>query len=1599
MRISLRLVRIASIGLLSGMNSSTRIWKLVAAFGCLLMPLQAHAGLRVGAAAVDVTPLELPVIQNGGFLEGAARLVADPIFARALVVEGDELIAIVVVDSCMMDSEFCDRVKAAAAEKTGIAKDKIMLSATHTHSAPSVMNFCLGTRADPKYTEFLPEKIVQAIIKAKAALRPAKAAWTRFDAGDFTQTRRWILRSGLEQVDPFGEKTVRANMHPGYQNPDAIGASGPTDPWFTLLSFRDLGDEPIALLGNFSMHYFSGHAGISADYFGHYVRGMEKTGFPVAILSQGTSGDSWRADYSEPAPEIAVTIEQYAGALVEKSAAALEGLRYAADLPVGMAEKRLMIGRRLPDAKRLAWARGVLLEMEGRRPKNRSEVYAEQAIYLHENPETEVVLQAARIGGMGMTSMPNEVYALTGLKLKYGSPFELTMNVELANGASGYIPPPEQFLLGGYNTWPARTAGLVPAAETQIVEACLKLLEKVSGKPRRVYREPGLAYGVAVLKSKPKAFWRLGDLDGNQPEDAAAGQLKARFEPGVVFHLPGIGRSGRCSHFAGGRLAAEMAEDLGEYSVSFWFWNGVPHDVRLVSGYLFSRGPDGGEAAAGEHLGIGGTYGHAGRLVVFNGDEKQGLLSGKTELGVKKWHHVALVRKGAEIVVHLDGREEIRGVLEVTHDGSREIFFGGRSDNFSNLEGRMDEVAFFDQALTGKEVREHYAASAPMESPASDPQASLEQLVVPDGFVAELVAAEPLVRDPVAIDWGGDGSLWVAEMADYPYGVEDGGRVARLRDTDGDGSLDTRDDFLAGLSFPAGVMAWRNGVIITAAPDILYAEDRDGDGRAEHVEKWFSGFIEGNQQLRVNGLRLGVDGWIYCASGGHHAGFGVKTVVTSHQTGEKVEIGSRDFRFKPDGSIEPESGPSQFGRVRDDFGNWFGVQNAYPLWHYVLPDRYLRRNLDAPAPDPRKQLRGHQPQLFPAKETQKRFHGFDHVGRFTSACGISIYRDELLFPRVAGETIAFTCAPFHNVVQRHVLRRNGMSFTAERAGDGETDFFASRDRWCRPVMSRTGPDGALWVVDMYRYMIEHPDWLPPEGKDELRPHYRAGEDRGRIYRIFPEGKRPEMFAGLEHVREIGGNGIVNDLVQRRDRTGGKKLRLSYEGHSPSCLASAMMSGTIASVSCLNEDDAEVRALAVSLMEIGAEYPPPARLLALADDPMAFVRLQLAFSLGEWDRLEAAECLLKLALKDGADPYMRAAILSSAKPHFDVLLKGVLAAGDADAKLVEALLSMAPDEIAIPLLADVTDPSDAQLRHAARWLLRNPQTKARFSKLIGRAEVIFLDRGNSLARRTAALPLVVEKLAVFPDGIDEPELVRAAIAACCERNLAGEVIVLWAKFSPQMRSFAIGQCLSSKANALALLAAVGSQVPAVEFSAEQSQRLMAFNDATVKALAKTVFSRLGGTRAEVVEMYRGVAEIDGDVATGRSHFATSCASCHRLDEIGLAIGPDLRGITSKTKPALLSSILEPSRSVEPRYLSYSALGEKGEVLAFGMIAAETATSVIFGLLDGSEKAVARKDILSLEGIGKSLMPEGLEANLDRQAMADLLAYLESALAVE
>jgi len=415
------------------------------------------------------------------------------------------------------------------------------------------------------------------------------------------------------------------------------------------------------------------------------------------------------------------------------------------------------------------------------------------------------------------------------------------------------------------------------------------------------------------------------------------------------------------------------------------------------------------------------------------------------------------------------------------------------------------------------------------------PEESLASIKVRPGLKMELVAAEPLIQDPVAFEWDEQGRLWVVEMRDYPNGVmtaegqafqnddlrgQPGGRIKILTDDNGDGRYDSATTFLDGIAFPSGIQRWRNGVLVTAAPDVFFAEDTNGDGKADVKQVLFKGFGQGNQQHRVNGLRYGLDNWVYIGNGDSGGEIEAVGALSERQGASRrsdtdadprlaprgsVSIRGRDARINPDlGLIEPLSGQTQFGRERNDSGDWFGNNNSRPIWHYALDDHYLRRNSHLAVRDTKFEIAevpGAAP-VFPLSKTLARFNDFDRANRFTSACSTTIYRDRVLGEQFIGN--AFVCEPVHNLVSRLVLTADGASFKARRTDDEQdSEFLASSDNWFRPVMIRTGPDGALWIADMYRAVIEHPRWIPPEWQRKL--DLRAGSDRGRIYRILECG--------------------------------------------------------------------------------------------------------------------------------------------------------------------------------------------------------------------------------------------------------------------------------------------------------------------------------------------------------------------------------------------------------------------------------------------------------------------------------------------------------------
>ena len=688
---------------------------------------------RAGAYAMDITPDWFPIVVNGGFQPRYAEKAHDPLHARCLVLDdGAQQVAMVQVDSCVIGRTLFDEAKRLANEATGIPTDRMFMAATHTHSAPAAIG-ALNTPPDEKYVKFLPKRIAEGVRRAKENLAPAKVGWAVGQLPELAMSRRWIARPDKIKVDPFGEPTTRATMHPGFRNPDWEEESGPMDPAVSVLAVKSPDGTPIALLAAYSIHYVGAPA-LSADYFGVFAnriaelvgKGDSQRPF-VGILANGTSGDAYIRDYSRESGR-KFDCSSVAEAVAQVALAQYNSMEFHDWVPLATREETLELEVRKP---KLEWAKKVLAELKGQPPKTGSQVYAREQVLLSQMPPTrQLKLQALRIGTLGIVGIPCEVFAITGLKVRRLSPLQPSFTISLANGWDGYLPPPEQMSMGGYTTWLARSSCLEFNAETKVAAKVLEMLEAVAGDGRAPQGKPVVpAYAKAVLASKPAVYWRLDELCGPHASDAVTGNELGTYETQIAYfmpgprpeHFPGFEADNRAPHFVGQRMKAQVADLGGDYTAEMWVYNAMPVDARPVTGYFFSRGSGGAQGAAGEHLAIGGTESGGGKLIFHSGDDLKGVLSGTGEIPLRSWdrgsswHHVALVRHGRAVLVYLDGdpTPTISGQTETDSAAlGKVIFLGGRPDNVANFEGKIDEVAIYPRALSAEEIVRHYKAAA-----------------------------------------------------------------------------------------------------------------------------------------------------------------------------------------------------------------------------------------------------------------------------------------------------------------------------------------------------------------------------------------------------------------------------------------------------------------------------------------------------------------------------------------------------------------------------------------------------------------------------------------------------------------------------------------------------------------------------------------------------------------------------------------------------------------------------------------------------------------------------------------------------------------------
>ncbi len=472
-------------------------WFVIALAFAVAWGCETKHELRAGAAVADITPQdEWPLPMIGSFNYNPATSAHDPLSVRALALsDGVDEIAVAVVDSCYLPNDVADDAKRRASARSGIPADRILLAATHTHSAPAaspMLDWKPGGPPDvrpnmERYSERLRDGVAEAVAAAQARLEPAELGWGKIDVPEELFNRRWLMKEGSIPPNPFGGVTDKVQMNPPRQSPNLIEPAGPIDPELYVVSIRSREGKPLALWATYSLHYVGGvpRGKASADYFGEFARrvaaSMRQAGADddfVGILANGTSGDVNNIDFRAERPAAAPfeRIHQVAERVARRAVEAYEGIAHHRRLDLAMAERELSLRRRKPSAEGYEQANQVLAEQDESQLPRRAKPYAERVIALYEGPdESTIKLQALRIGPLAVCAIPFETFTEIGLEIKQNSPFDSTFTVELANGWNGYLPTPAQHELGGYETW-LGTNFVEKAASRKITDELLGML-------------------------------------------------------------------------------------------------------------------------------------------------------------------------------------------------------------------------------------------------------------------------------------------------------------------------------------------------------------------------------------------------------------------------------------------------------------------------------------------------------------------------------------------------------------------------------------------------------------------------------------------------------------------------------------------------------------------------------------------------------------------------------------------------------------------------------------------------------------------------------------------------------------------------------------------------------------------------------------------------------------------------------------------------------------------------------------------------------------------------------------------------------------------
>lgn len=940
------------------------------------------------------------------------------------------------------------------------------------------------------------------------------------------------------------------------------------------------------------------------------------------------------------------------------------------------------------------------------------------------------------------------------------------------------------------------------------------------------------------------------------------------------------------------------------------------------------------------------------------------------------------------------------------------------------------------------------------------PEESAKLFEIHPDFKIELAAAEPLVMSPVAAEFDEDGRLYVVELPEYnqsgsekPHGK---GRVVMLEDTKGDGKFDKRTVVVDHLEYPTAVFPWDGGLFVGAAPHLIYCKD----GKQTVMVSGFGIDKAGEGQL--NSFRWSLENRILISTGLDGGDIRRQRVKEDEPINAKRENLLLDPRLT---ELQATSGGGQHGLTLDDWGNTFVCGNSDPCQHLTYDTRYLKNNRAIQAQPPMVSIapegkftklnRISEVEPWRIMRTKLRkdgtIPGSDEGGQpsgfFTGATGITAYRGDAFPKEFKGNVFVGEVA--NNLVYRAKLTPKGASFIAERADTGGKEFLASKDVWFRPVQFIQGPDGCLYVIDMYRELIEGAAFLAPAILKNVDAS--AGVDKGRIWRIAPKDfryRKPpvlsktstvDLVALLDHPNGWHRDTAARLLYQRQDELATPHLEKmvaeakTSQGRIHAMYAlegmTALMRKTV--VARLGDSDPWVRVHAIRLLDRmsgkGLITDKDIARLMKDDDPQ--VRHQLAWTLSNPEYEMASIALAAIAKRDLKDPSVRLAVAVAATSgqyfnnRLDLIAEPELRKTPEGRAFIETLVETAGahsnQAVANAALRGITLLRDEEIgfqvqllgvltRRASEQNVKNFRRKANrdvFEQLLERARETAEDLKAEEAERASA----IRALAIVPyDEVrtliasllkpTQPKGVQIAALDILGRSGATEVpevlLKVWPSLSPAVRASAT-EVFFSRFNWMQSLfdAIEQKKVARSDIDPARVALLRKSPNRAVRIRVEEIFGATVSNRKEVIQAYQKALTMKGDLEKGKAIFKTNCAACHKLDGVGEEVGADLKAIRDRGAENTMLNILDPNREVKPQFLAYQLETKNGKAYS-GMLTAETPNTVTIRQLDGRSETIPRNQIDTLRSTGLSFMPEGLEKQVDLQAMADLLAYLNS-----